>query len=107
MTFPTLLGIALEGIDAPNPQQVLADAIGVHQGTLSHWENAQRKPRDSLWPRIAQALGVTLPELGAAMAVTAWDRPPPLREQLRECQARLAELEQENRLLRTPAQAPV
>lgn len=44
-------------------QQALADKIGVSAKTISKWETARGLPDISLLQPLAQALGVSLPEL--------------------------------------------
>jgi transcriptional regulator with XRE-family HTH domain len=42
------------------PQRVVAEAMGVSQAALSHWENGQRDPNLSIVIKWARALGYTI-----------------------------------------------
>lgn len=39
-------------------QQDLADALGLTQGAVAHWESGRRQPPLAMLRRIAEALGV-------------------------------------------------
>lgn len=39
-------------------QQALADALGLTQGAVAHWESGRRQPPLAMLRRIAEALGV-------------------------------------------------
>lgn len=44
-------------------QVQLAEAVGVKQANISHWESGRCFPRRSLWPKLANALNCTVEEL--------------------------------------------
>lgn len=97
MTFPELVGIALEELGVPDAQTVLAEKIGVTQAAVSKWQNAQRLPRaPEMWQRIAVAIGRPIEEVTSAVAHTVLVG----TTRLQDCQARVEALEAENAELR-------
>jgi len=40
-------------------QRALGEEVGVGQAAVSAWEKDESKPRESLWPLLCQALGLT------------------------------------------------
>lgn len=76
-TFPELLALGLENIDDDNAQMALASRIGVSQAAISKWLSGTRTPRRAAWRPIAEALGVTLAEVAAAIGMTPIDAPAP------------------------------
>jgi transcriptional regulator with XRE-family HTH domain len=45
----------------------LADAIGLPRMTVSRWKNSRAWPRAAYFPRLAEALGVTVADLAEAV----------------------------------------
>lgn len=44
-------------------QQALAQAVGLTQGAVAHWESGRREPSLAMLRKIARALGVQVAEL--------------------------------------------
>lgn len=44
-------------------QQALAEAVGLTQGAVAHWESGRRQPPVATLRKIAEALGVPVAEL--------------------------------------------
>lgn len=44
-------------------QQALAQAVGLTQGAVAHWESGRREPSLAMLRKIAKALGVQVAEL--------------------------------------------
>lgn len=44
-------------------QQTLAQAVGVTQGAVAHWESGRRQPPLAMLRKIAEALGLDVREL--------------------------------------------
>ena len=44
-------------------QQQLADRLGLHKTTVSHWEHGIAMPSRALLPRVAEIFGVTVDQL--------------------------------------------
>lgn len=103
--FPTLIGLALEEVDASDPQTVLGDKIGVTQGTISKWQNGLRTPNRAIWRRISEVIDQPYEVVSAAVGRTVLVRPPTVSVQLRDCQEQLAVLTKENARLRRQLQS--
>lgn len=44
-------------------QQALAEAVGLTQGAVAHWESGRRQPPVAMLRKIAEALGVPVADL--------------------------------------------
>jgi transcriptional regulator with XRE-family HTH domain len=69
---------------APMTQAELAEAVGVTQATLSHYENGKRDVSVATLLRIADVLGVSLQDLTESAPPVAASRHHPRRERPRE-----------------------
>lgn len=80
--FYKALGARIAGLrqDRDMSQQQLAEALGIAQQTLAHYEVGRSRVAVSLLPDIASHLGVSVPTLLGALAKTYDPRKPKAKD---------------------------